>query len=418
MERDMSANTVVAAQLPVSPLHLHIQHPEFGTVAYIVLETGFWRRAVGGVRMLAGITEAQVADLARSMSYKFAFLNMPCTGAKGGIVTSPAWYPDKKAEVLNYIGRSVAQLVQGGLYTPGADLGFGMSDCWAVLRGAGISTPDRDPDVWTDAKSSPGFSTGLSVFVTAEEALVSLGSEIDGASVAIEGFGKVGAAAAKLFSDAGAKVIAVSTAAGAIHSSKGLNIDSLLELRSRHGDDLVLNYDSAESIPLASLLTLDVDILCPCAGQWTLGGHNIENLNCRVISSGSNCSIDPQSRTTLENSDSILVMPDFVASSGTVLAGNLMGSEATIWSVFDNQFRQKVRSLLEHSRTSGQSPVSIAQRIAAENLRWSIDHSTQARRQETLHKLASRIAGYYYMPSRARSAMTMYFAGKWLPSEM
>ena len=100
---------------------------------------------VGGIRMLPDVTAEQVADLARAMTYKFAFLNMPFTGAKGGIVTSPSWFPEHKAEVLEYIGKSMGQLIRNGLYTPGPDLGVDLRDCWTILRGAGISAPCSVP---------------------------------------------------------------------------------------------------------------------------------------------------------------------------------------------------------------------------------------------------------------------------------
>lgn len=404
-----------SVRLGVTPLRLKIRHPEFGTVANIVLETGFWRRAVGGVRMLPDVTEEHVADLARAMTYKFAFLNMPCTGAKGGIVSSSSWFPERKDEVLQFVGKSVAQLVHAGLYTPGSDLGFGLSDCWTLLRGAGIGTPERTPDDWTDAESSPGYATGLTVFVTADEALASLGISCKGATVAVEGFGKVGAAAAKLFEDAGAIVTAVSTLSGAIYAGDGLDINKLLALRAVHGDDAVLHYDVADVISHQDLLGLSVDVLCPCAGQWTLGLENSVNLNCRVISSGSNCSIDPVVRERVTSSNTILVMPDFIASSGSVLAGNLMGSDKARHGVVRTEFRYAVRRLIAESRQRQVSPTQQAKEIAEGNLARARSQPGRAHRHERIHNLASRIDQVAYTPTRIRDLMSRYFARRWLP---
>jgi glutamate dehydrogenase (NAD(P)+) len=416
MGRDLKASTGESSRLGVTPLRLHIEHPEYGKIAYIVIETGFWRRAVGGVRMLPDVTEEHVADLARAMTYKFAFLNMPCTGAKGGIVSTPSWLPNRKDEILQFIGKSVAQLIHAGLYTPGSDLGFGMSDCWAVLRGAGIATPDRRPDDWMDAESSPGYATGLTVFVTADEALASLGMTCNGATVAVEGFGKVGAAAAMLFADAGATVTAVSTLRGAIYASNGLDIGKLLALRAMHGDDAVLQYDAAESISHQDLLGLPVDVLCPCAGQWTIGPENQMQLNCKVISSGSNCSIDPKIREEITDSDSILVMPDFIASSGSVLVSNLMGSDAVRRRVVQYEFRQAVQGLIAESRRRRVSLTRLAKGIAEGNLDKARSQPGKARRHERAHRLASRMDEFAHTPTRLRDSMSRYFARRWLPA--
>jgi glutamate dehydrogenase (NAD(P)+) len=367
--------------------------------------------------MLPDVTATHVADLARAMTYKFAFLNMPFTGAKGGIIASANWYPEHKEEVLEHIGKAVSHLIRCGLYTPGPDLGVGLQDCWAILRGAGYATPDRDPDTWNDASDSPGYPTGMTVFVAADEALASINLKMAGATVAIEGFGKVGAAAAKLFSDAGAKIVAVSTTSGALYAPEGLKVDSLLEGRSRYGDAFVQNHPEGETIPVETLLTLDVDLLSPCAGQWTIGAHNRKRLNCKVISAGSTCFIELNIRQGLENDGSILVMPDFVSSSGTVLASNLLGTTDTRFLTIEHQFRAKVRSVLEQSHRLSISPVSVAQRIATQNLTAALKHQSDARRRELIYTSACRIAAARYVPSRIGNLISQFFAGQWLGAQ-
>lgn len=414
MEGNLNTQTRSQSGLPVAPLTLNIEHPQFGTVAHIVLETGIWRRAVGGIRMLPDVTQRHVADLARAMTYKFAFLNMPFTGAKGGIVSSPSWFPEHKSEVLQYIGESTGQLIRNGLYAPGPDLGVGLQECWAILRGAGYSTPDRDPDTWRDATDSPGYPTGMTVFVVTDEALASIDMRMKGATIAIEGFGKVGAAAAKLFSDAGAKVVAVSTTSGAIFAPEGLDVDSLLADRAKYGDDCVQKHCIGDAIPVESLLSLPVDILSPCAGQWTIGPHNRDKLDCKLIVAGSNCFIDPDIRTDLENKKDLLVMPDFLSSSGTVLASNLLGSIESRMATINTQFRLKIRSVMRRHQSSGEAPVPIAQSIAESNLRAVMARESTARRREIMYSLALKIAQSRYVPTRVQNSMSRIFEQSWL----
>jgi len=89
-------------RLGIYPLVCQVEHPEIGLLGFVVINSSAHRRAVGGIRLTPDVTLQETVELARAMTYKFGFLNMPCGGAKAGIIASPIWLTNRKREFLQY----------------------------------------------------------------------------------------------------------------------------------------------------------------------------------------------------------------------------------------------------------------------------------------------------------------------------
>ncbi|HEX2922803.1 MAG TPA: Glu/Leu/Phe/Val dehydrogenase dimerization domain-containing protein, partial [Chloroflexota bacterium] len=269
----------------------------------------------GGLRLAPDLDEAELSDLARAMTLKYGFLGMPQGGAKAGVIGDYDAPQSERRELLVDFAQAIAPLLRNRIYLPGADIGTDSSDMRHLLESVGIQIKRRE-----FRANHSGYYTALTVFVGAQEAARHMGLKLSGCSVAIEGFGKVGSALAGLMDEAGARIVAISTARGAIFNPQGLDVGVLTHLAAKAGSHVVDLYQNAQRIPLPALLELPVDVLCPCARRSTLHAGNSSTVQARIISAGANCPVTPKAEQVLFERG-IVCLPDFVTNSGGCAGG-------------------------------------------------------------------------------------------------
>jgi glutamate dehydrogenase/leucine dehydrogenase len=161
--------------------------------------------------------------------------------------------------------------------------------------------------------------TGFGVVESACVAGEFFGIPGSGATVAIEGFGKVGGGAARFFVRSGARVVAVSTIAGTRYDPQGLDVEQLFALRHEYGDQLVRHYPRGKLLSCHKLFTLPVDILIPGARPDAITAKNVDKVQARLIVPGANIPFTFAIANRL-SARGVGVVPDFVANGGGVLA--------------------------------------------------------------------------------------------------
>ncbi|HLR84108.1 MAG TPA: Glu/Leu/Phe/Val dehydrogenase dimerization domain-containing protein, partial [Nocardioidaceae bacterium] len=189
----------------------------------------------GGTRMSPTLTVEEVARLARTMTWKWAAVDLFYGGAKAGILGDPNGAD--KERVLRAFARALANEVPSE-YVFGLDMGLAETDAAIFIdelrdRGAAVGLPRALGGVPYDQLGVTGFG----VAEAADAAAQAIGLPLDDARVSIQGFGAVGQAAAERLVELGATVVAVSTAVGAVHESNGIDIARLATLRAEVGDD-------------------------------------------------------------------------------------------------------------------------------------------------------------------------------------
>ena len=195
--------------------------------------------SAGGTRLAPDVSRAEVALLARAMTYKFAVLGDEVGGAKAGVIGDPADRAARAAQMAAYCAE-IRPLVDAGRFLTGPDMGTSEED-FAPLRERRAAPAAMHAAV--DGVPFEDVLTGYGVTVAAETALrAGRGGGWEGRSVAIEGFGKVGGGVAREVVNRGGRVVAVSTVAGCIADSSGLDVERLLALRRAHGDQCVTVY--------------------------------------------------------------------------------------------------------------------------------------------------------------------------------
>ncbi|QKY21500.1 Glu/Leu/Phe/Val dehydrogenase [Halolamina sp. CBA1230] len=276
----------------------------------------------GGIRYHPGVTRDEVKALSGWMVYKCAVVDIPYGGGKGGIVVDPSEY---SAGELERLTRSFAEelrpLVGEDKDVPAPDVNTGQREMNWIKDTYETLENTTEPGVVTGKSIEAGGSagrveaTGRSTMLTAREAFDYLGRDIEGASVAVQGYGNAGWIAAKLIDELGADVVAVSDSSGAIHDPDGLDPVSVKEFKRESGS--VSGYDDAESLSNEVLLTMDVDLLVPAALENAIDGDLAADVSADVIVEAANGPLTPDADDVLTEKD-VHVFPDILANAGGV----------------------------------------------------------------------------------------------------
>jgi glutamate dehydrogenase (NAD(P)+) len=205
------------------------------------------------------------------------------------------------------------------------------------------------------------LATGHGVKAAAEAALAHLGRPLAGAAVAIEGFGKVGAGAARAFERAGARVVGVSTVAGLVANPGGHEVEELIALREHHGDRFV-EHASTPTRPRDELFELDCDVLVPGARPDSITSQVAQSVRCAVVAPAANAPYDACATEVLHDRG-IIGVPDFVANAGGVhLYASVTGQDTpdTALAVIERKIREVVEATLATAQERAITPIAAA----------------------------------------------------------
>ncbi|MGE5293139.1 MAG: Glu/Leu/Phe/Val dehydrogenase dimerization domain-containing protein [Micromonosporaceae bacterium] len=286
--------------------------------------------SAGGTRLAPDVSRAEVARLARAMTYKFAALGDRIGGAKAGVAGDPG-AGAARAELMARYCAEIRPMVEAGRFLTGPDMGTSEED-FAPLRERRASPAAIRATV--DGVPFEDVLTGYGVVVAAETALrAARDGGWEGRSVAIEGFGKVGGGVAREAANRGGRVVAVSTVTGCVADPSGLDVERLLALRRIHGDECVAHYGLRVHPPGTLFTAVDADVLVPGARPGVIGRRAAESLpsSVGVVAPAANVPYTAEGADVLHQRG-ILALPDFVCNAGAVI-GYRSAPEATTGQV-------------------------------------------------------------------------------------
>lgn len=276
----------------------------------------------GGVRFSLGVTPDEVRALASWMTWKCAVVDIPFGGAKGGVHCDPLTLSSRELEkVTRRYTAGIIETLGPDSDVPASDVGTNEQVMAWILDTYSMHVRHTASAVVTGKPVALGGSlgrrdaTGRGVLLATESALQHLGIPMQRVTVAVQGFGKVGAVAARLFAKAGAFVIAISDYTGAIHDAGGIDIAKAELWVRRHGT--LENYPSGDRITNEELLALDVDVLVPAALESVITSRNAHRIRAKIVSEGANGPTTAEADAVLE-SNGVFVIPDILANSGGV----------------------------------------------------------------------------------------------------
>ena len=282
----------------------------------------------GGIRYHPDVTEAEVAALAAFMTWKTAVVDLPFGGGKGGVICNPKEL--SRGELRRITRRFVTELGDAiGPHTdiPAPDVYTDQQTmAWIYDTFDMLHPGQNNRAVVTGKPLELGGSVGRdeatargSLYATQQllqRQVVPGMKTLDGVRVAVQGYGNAGSIAARLFHDAGARIVAVSDSRGGISSESGLDPAEVLAHKEKNGS--VVGLPGSTAISNEELLAYDCDILIPAALECQIRADNADNVKARLIVEDANGPLTMAADEILQ-AKNIVVLPDIVANAGGVV---------------------------------------------------------------------------------------------------
>ncbi len=311
---------ILQVDVPIELDNGHIAHFE----GYRVQHNTSRGPGKGGVRYHQDVTLSEVMALSAWMSIKNAAVNLPYGGAKGGIRIDPRNYSQAELErITRRYTTEIGVIIGPSKDIPAPDVNTNaqtmawMMDTYSMNEGVSSTGVVTGKPISLGGSLGRVEATGRGVFVTACEAARDLNIPIEGARVVVQGFGNVGGTAARLFADAGAKVIAVQDHTGVVYNPQGLDLSDLFRHVSETGGGGVKGFTKAEVIDQATFWALETEFLIPAALESQITEANAHTVRAKIVVEGANGPTTPEADDILAD-NGILVVPDVLANAGGV----------------------------------------------------------------------------------------------------
>ncbi len=347
---------------------VHISNAAAGLRVIVVIDNTSLGPAVGGVRMAPDVTLEECARLARAMSRKNAAAGLPHGGGKSVIVGDPAMPLPDKERLIRAFAQAIAQLAD---YIPGPDMGTN-EICMAWVRDE-IGRAVGLPRVFGGIPLDEIGATGLGVAVAAELAEPFSGVALDGAKVAIQGYGAVGRHAARYLAQKGGRIVAVADSQGTATCTNGFDLPRLDSLKTEGKS--VADYPGAECADRDSVITSECDILVPAARPDIINEANAAEIKAKLIIEGANI---PATRAAEQNlhARGVLVIPDFIANAGGMICASVEyrgGTQSEAMATIAEKIGRNTKEVLAEVRDQRLLPRDAANVLAETRLRQAME---------------------------------------------
>jgi glutamate dehydrogenase (NAD(P)+) len=278
--------------------------------------------AKGGMRYHPNVTLDEVKALAAWMTWKTAAVNIPYGGGKGGVICDPKRM--SKGELERMTRRFISEILPiigperdipaPDVYTDAQTMAWMMDTYSMTLGYSALGVVTGKPLSLGGSQGRKDATARGCLFVTEEACRVKRMS-LRGSTVAIQGFGNAGAAAARLFAEKKAKIIAISDSRGGVHNSRG--IDPLKAMRYKERAGTVVGMPGTSRISNDDLLTMKCDILIPAALENVITLGNAEQIKAKIVAEAANGPTTPHADEVLARKG-ITLLPDILANAGGV----------------------------------------------------------------------------------------------------
>jgi glutamate dehydrogenase/leucine dehydrogenase len=293
----------------------------------------------GGIRYHPDVTLDEVIALSMWMTWKCAVVNIPYGGAKGGIICSPK--DMSQLELERMTRRFTTELVEvigpekdipaPDVYTNAQVMAWIM-DTYSMQKGYSVPAVVTGKPIALGGSLGREAATGRGCVFTIREAMKRLGIEGDSATFAVQGYGNVGAWAARLLEPLGPTMVAASDSSGGVYNPDGIPAEELIAHKAETGS--VVGFPGTDEISNEELLELECDVLIPAALENAINEGNAGDIKAKIIAEGANGPTTPEGQDIL-NERGIFVIPDILANAGGVTVSYfewVQGLQAYFWS--------------------------------------------------------------------------------------
>ncbi|MGD8340861.1 MAG: Glu/Leu/Phe/Val dehydrogenase [Gammaproteobacteria bacterium] len=343
---------------------LHIYDPKIDLKAILVVDNVAAGPSIGGVRLAPDVSLEECFRLARAMTLKNAAAGLAHGGGKAVIFGNPAMGDAEKEQVIRAFASAIGDVLD---FIPGPDMGTNeRAMAWVKDEtGRSVGLPSELGGIPLDEIGATGFGLAIATEIAAPEA----GLELDGARIAVQGFGSVGRHAARRLVERGATLVAVADSRGTVADPAGLDLETLIELKAegRH----VIELGAGHELAREAIVGVDCDILIPAARPDAVNAGNVALVKARMIIQGANIGVTEDAENLLRERG-VVCPPDFISNAGGVICAAVEyhgGTESQAFAAIEDKIRTNMTEVLTRAREAGCSYRDAAVVMATERVR-------------------------------------------------
>ena len=310
--------------------------------------------AKGGFRYHQDVSLSEVKALAMWMTWKCAVVGLPYGGGKGGVTVNPKLLSSN--EIQNLTRRyttEIANVIGPTKDIPAPDVNTTpqimawLMDTYSMIQGYSVPAVVTGKPIELGGSVGRNEATGRGCVFAIEEAAKSRGMDLTKTKTVVQGFGNAGSVAARLISDLGSTVVAVSDSRGGIYNEKGLDLDAVAAHKARTGS--VVGFSEAQDVSNEQILVLPCDILIPAAMENQITQANAGEIKAKLIAEAANGPTTPEADAILYDRG-VFLLPDIFANAGGVTVSYfewVQGLQAFPWT--EAQVNERLRDIMQKS---------------------------------------------------------------------
>jgi len=348
---------------------VHIYDPKHDLKAVVAIDNVARGPSIGGIRMAPDVSAEEAFRLARAMTLKNSAANLPHGGGKSVIFGDPKVAATKKEDVIRAFARAIRDLV---VYIPGPDMGTD-ERCMAWIKdeiGRAVGLPPEIGGIPLDEIGA----TGLGLKASVEAALPHCDFKLQGARVAVQGFGSVGKHAARFLGEKGAILVAACDTHGTIYNPKGIDVGKLIALKDSGKN--VADYPDGQKLGVDAIIDVECEIWIPAARPDVIRKDNVHRLTTKLVPQGANIPFTAEAERLLHEKK-VLILPDFIANAGGVICASVEyhgGSQAQALQTIEEKIFANTEEVLANAKKSGTLPRQAAVELAEARVRKAMTY--------------------------------------------
>lgn len=338
---------------------VHIAEHRTGLRAVVVIDNVAAGPGMGGIRMAADADVAECAGLARAMTRKNAAAGLRHGGAKSVIIADPHMPLDRKEALIRAFACAIRDITD---YIPGPDMGTN-EQCLAWVYdeiGRAVGLPEELGGIPMDELGMTGFGVAVAAKVAARR----IDLDLNGARVAVQGFGAVGQHSARRLVELGCVLVGAADSSATVASTSGLDLADLLALKAAGGH--LSDFGDAKVDNRDAIVEVNCDIWIPAARPSVVRIDNVDTLKARLVVQGANLPVTADAEIRLHERG-VLSIPDFIANAGGVICGAVEYANGTAEEAFatiEARIGTNTERMLERATANGISARAAAEQMA------------------------------------------------------
>ncbi len=308
----------------------------------------------GGIRFHPDVTLDEVKALAMWMTWKCALVNIPFGGAKGGVICDPKHMSLNELENLTRRFTSEISIIIGpekdipapDVYTTPQIMAWIM-DTFSMLHGFSIAGVVTGKPISIGGSLGRDKATARGCLYVVDEAMELLGKPVEGATVAIQGFGNAGMYCAQLMSERGYRIVAVSDSQGGVANDKGLDVRGVMAHKLETGS--VVGFTGGTRVDNHDVLQYPCDVLIPAALEKVITQENAPHIKASIVAEAANGPTLPEADAILHDRG-VMVLPDILANAGGVTVSYfewVQDLQANFWE--EDEINQRLKRIMKRA---------------------------------------------------------------------